>query len=77
MGRHELDFLWREEQLVVEVDGFAFHASRAQFEDDRRRDAELAAKGLQVVRVTWRQIVDEPEAILVRIAPALARAGPS
>jgi very-short-patch-repair endonuclease/predicted transcriptional regulator of viral defense system len=77
LGSYEVDFLWREERLVVEVDGFAFHGSRAKFEGDRRRDAELAAQGLQVIRVTWRQIVDEPEAMLVRIAQALARAGPS
>jgi very-short-patch-repair endonuclease len=76
LGSYEVDFLWRDERLVVEVDGFAFHASRAKFEADRRRDAELAAQGFQVMRVTWRQIIDEPEAMLVRIAQALANARP-
>lgn len=70
---YEVDFLWREAGLAVEVDGFAFHADRARFEEDRRRDADLAARGLQVIRVTWRQIVNQPEATLVRIAQALAR----
>lgn len=74
VGAYEVDFLWRDERLVVEVDGFAFHSSQRDFERDRRRDAELAARGLTVIRVTWRQIVDEPEAMLVRIARALARA---
>jgi very-short-patch-repair endonuclease len=73
LGRYEVDFLWREAGLAVEVDGFAFHGDRAAFEADRRRDAELAARGLNVVRVTWRQIVDEPQATLVRIGQALAR----
>jgi len=73
---HEVDFLWRAERLVVEVDGFAFHASRRSFESDRRRDAELAAAGWRVVRVTWRQVVDEPHATLVCVAQALARATP-
>jgi very-short-patch-repair endonuclease len=71
LGRHEVDFLWREERLVVEVDGFAFHSSRVDFEHDRRRDAELQASGFRVMRVTWRQITDEPEATLVRLAQAL------
>jgi len=70
---HEVDFLWPVEKLVVEVDGFAFHSSRRSFENDRRRDAELAAAGMRVVRVTWRQIVREPDATLVRVAQALAR----
>jgi very-short-patch-repair endonuclease len=68
---YEVDLLWPTERLVVEVDGYAFHSTRAAFERDRRRDAELQARGLRVIRVTWRQIVEEPHALLVRIAQAL------
>ena len=75
LGGHELDFLWRSEGIAVEVDGFAFHSSRSQFERDRRRDAELLAGGIQVIRVTWRQIEAEPYAVLACLAQALARAG--
>jgi hypothetical protein len=32
----------------------------------------LLAAGVRVLRVTWRQLVDEPEALLVRLAQALA-----
>lgn len=74
IGGYEVDFLWREKRVVVEVDGFAFHSSRAAFERDRRRDAELQGRGFTVIRVTWRQLVDEPEAVIARIAAALARA---
>jgi very-short-patch-repair endonuclease len=76
LGPHEIDLLWRAQRLAVEVDGFAFHAARRAFEDDRRRDGDLAARGYRVVRVTWRQIVDEPEALLVRLAQTLARTTP-
>ena len=69
----EVDFVWRSERLVVEIDGRAFHSSDQRFENDRRRDAILVASGLRVMRVTWRQIVNEPEALLVRLAQALAR----
>jgi very-short-patch-repair endonuclease len=68
---YEVDFLWRAERVVVEVDGFAFHSSVRAFERDRRRDATLAAAGFRVIRVTWRQIVDEPESILVAMARTL------
>jgi very-short-patch-repair endonuclease len=71
---YEVDFLWRAERLVVEVDGFAFHGSATSFERDRRRDGVLAAAGIRVVRITWRQLVDEPEALVVRLALALASA---
>jgi very-short-patch-repair endonuclease len=70
---HEVDFLWRDAGLVVEVDGFAFHSTRSAFERDRLRDAELPGAGLAVLRVTWGQIVSEPEPLLVRLAQALAR----
>ena len=68
---HEVDFLWREVGLVVEVDGFAFHSSREAFERDRLRDAELQAHGFTVMRVTWRQLVDTPEALVARLAAVL------
>jgi very-short-patch-repair endonuclease len=71
LGSYELDFLWRDQRLAIEVDGFAFHGDRGAFEADRRRDADLAASGIQVLRVTWRQITEEPEATLVRMVRAL------
>jgi very-short-patch-repair endonuclease len=67
----EVDLLWREQRLVVEVDGFAFHGSRHAFERDRRRDADLVAAGYRVVRFTWRQIKHEPEAVIARLAVLL------
>jgi very-short-patch-repair endonuclease len=59
---HEVDFLWREQKLIVEVDGFAYHSSRQAFERDRRRDARLQA-GFRVIRFTYLQIVNEARAI--------------
>jgi very-short-patch-repair endonuclease len=69
----EVDFYWRAERLVVEVDGHAFHGDARSFERDRRRDACLTARGLRVMRVTWRQLVEETDATLARLAQALAR----
>ncbi len=72
LAGHEVDALWPREGLVVEVDGFAFHGGRRAFERDRRRDADLLAAGHRVLRLTWRQLADEPEAVVARIAAALA-----
>ncbi|WP_320672697.1 type IV toxin-antitoxin system AbiEi family antitoxin domain-containing protein [Patulibacter defluvii] len=70
----EVDLLWAEQRVVVEVDGFAFHGGRRAFERDRARDATLTAHGYRVVRVTWRQLRDESEAFLVRLALLLRTA---
>ena len=68
LAGYEVDLLWTAQRLVVEFDGFQFHADRAAFERDRRRDAELQARGYRVIRVTWRQLIDDPEAVVDRIA---------
>jgi very-short-patch-repair endonuclease len=68
----EVDAFWPGHRLVVEVDGYAYHGNRAAFERDRRKDAALTAAGYRVVRVTWRQIADEPHrtvALLARLLP--------
>ncbi|HEX7089989.1 MAG TPA: type IV toxin-antitoxin system AbiEi family antitoxin domain-containing protein [Longimicrobiales bacterium] len=72
VGRLQVDFLWRREKVVVEVDGYAYHSSKRAFERDRERDAQLAAHGHTVIRVTWRQLRDGAEAVVARIAAALA-----
>jgi hypothetical protein len=52
IGPYEVDMAWRSARLVVEVDGWAFHSTRAAFERDRARDADLQARGFQVLRFT-------------------------
>ena len=71
IGDYEVDFFWRKSSVVVEVDGFAFHITRRTFENDRRRDAWLLARGVSVVRVTWEQVTKEPESLLVTLALTL------
>jgi very-short-patch-repair endonuclease len=71
----EVDLLWPEARLIVEVDGFAFHGHRAAFERDRQRDMMLRDRGFEVIRVTWKQLVDQPLVVIAHIARALERAG--
>jgi very-short-patch-repair endonuclease len=74
---YEVDFLWPQASLVVEVDGYRFHSTRAAFERDRVRDARLQAAGIEVLRVTWRQLERDALAVVARIAGALARRTPA
>lgn len=59
----EVDMVWPQQQLVVELDGFAFHHTRAAFERDRARDAILQLAGYRVLRLTSRQLQTDPAAV--------------
>jgi very-short-patch-repair endonuclease len=69
-----VDALWRHERVIVELDGFTFHKSRAQFEADRRRDAKLTVAGYRVLRITQQRVQNEPEAVLAEIRALLSAA---
>jgi very-short-patch-repair endonuclease len=71
LGSFEVDFYWPEHRVVVEIDGYRFHGSRSSFEQDRARDAALVARGLRVMRATWRQLTRERDVVLVRLAQTL------
>jgi very-short-patch-repair endonuclease len=68
---HECDFVWLRERVIVETDGWGAHGNREAFEDDRDRDAHLAALGWVVVRVTWRALTTEPILVAARLARTL------
>lgn len=57
----EVDALWPDPKLVVELDGYDFHRTRQAFERDRARDAALQLAGYRVVRLTYRRVTAEPD----------------
>jgi very-short-patch-repair endonuclease len=70
LGRYRPDFLWREQRVIVETDGWGAHRGRVAFEADRRRDAELTAQGWRVLRVTARAL-EKPYALAARLGALL------
>ena len=74
--RHEVDFHWPQQRLIVETDGAASHLTRRAFEHDRARDAQLTAAGYRVIRITWRQLTERPHEVAAAAAspPAASRA---
>jgi len=65
------DLLWREQRVIVELDGAAWHEERLAREDDAERQALLEAHGYRVLRITWRQLVDHPRQTIARVRAAL------
>jgi very-short-patch-repair endonuclease/predicted transcriptional regulator of viral defense system len=57
---YEVDFLWRKQRRVVELDGYAFHSGRQAFGRDRRKDIDLELAGFPVTRFTHYQVMHEP-----------------
>lgn len=73
IGRMTVDFLWREERLVVETDSFVTHGGSIAFDDDRTRDLELRRRGYRVHRFSELQLEVEPEAVAQDVERALNR----
>jgi very-short-patch-repair endonuclease len=71
-GRFELDFYWRREGLVVEIDGYNFHRGPDAFGKDREKDLAVRAAGLEMLRFTGEQVLKQPWMVLATIAGALA-----
>ncbi len=67
----EVDALWAEERLIVELDGFAYHRSRRAFQHDRTKDAELTANGYNVMRFTHDDLTRRPDRVATLLAGLL------
>lgn len=68
---YKADLYWPQQGLIVEFDGWRAHGHRLAFENNRKRDQIHVANGLRVLRVTDRQLTNEPIAVVARIAQAL------
>jgi len=71
LGRHEVDFLWRSQRLVVETDSWTYHRGSAAFYADGKRDLKLRSRGFTVLRYTDEQLENEPERVVADVAKAL------
>lgn len=75
MRRFQVDCLWRDARLIVELDGYEAHGTRYAFENDRDRDRRLQAVGFRVIHVTWRQLHETPGEIASDLQRLLRRLG--
>jgi very-short-patch-repair endonuclease len=47
---------WMDRQVVVELDSYGYHRTRAAFARDRSKDGALQLAGFRVIRVTQRRL---------------------
>lgn len=71
-GPWELDLLWPEHRLVVEVDSSAYHDSPWAKARDVRKDAWLAERGYRVLRIPSPLVRSDPKHVLELITQALS-----
>ena len=65
-----VDAVWREQRVVVELDGFDFHKLPKDLQRDNRRNRDLVLAGYTVIRYTWADLQD-PARIAREIAQLL------
>src|SRR5438270_10292020 len=63
VGDWEVDALWREERIAVELDGHGNHHTPAQRRRDRRKDMALRKAGLTPVRYSEEQLEERTDVI--------------
>ena len=67
----EVDAVWRDQRLVVELDSWEYHRTRAAFERDRERALALMRSGYDVVPLTQRQLESTPAEVVAALRERL------
>jgi hypothetical protein len=65
--RLEIDMLWPEAKLAVELDGRRFHEHAAARARDKARDRELVLAGFRVLRFGWIDLDRDPRGFVESI----------
>jgi len=73
VGRHEVDFHWPVQRVVVETDFFDYHRGSQSFEDDHQRDLDLRRLSYTVRRYTGAQLTSYPAEIAGELGELLRR----
>lgn len=68
-----LDFVFPGTNVVIEADGFAWHANPISFEKDRERANALAARGFVVLHWTWQALNERGPTLISELQRALER----
>ena len=63
--------VWPAERVTVELDSYRYHHSRHAWEQARRREREAHARGDQLRRYTYGDVLEDPAAMLAELRALL------
>jgi very-short-patch-repair endonuclease len=72
VGGYKVDVGFPKQKVAVETDGWAFHSSQEDFQNDRERQNKIALLGWQVLRFTWLDLTEYPQRVLAEIRRAIS-----
>jgi very-short-patch-repair endonuclease len=75
IGAYVADFYCAKRRLIVEIDGIA-HDMGNRPERDARRDEWLRKTGMEVVRISAKDVLRDPEAVAASLVALCAAAPP-
>lgn len=71
VGRYEVDAVWLEDRVIVELDGRKFHGDSVALITDSEKTRYLRNLGYTVLRFTWNDVIMRPSWVLEQIELAL------
>ncbi len=77
-GLLRADFAWPERRVLVELEGYAWHGTRADHREDMRRQNVilLTHPGWTILRYGWADVVDGPARVAAELGCALRPPAP-
>jgi len=75
VGGHTVDARWRDQRLIAELDGWMFHNTEFDYENDRQRDADNLEAQHATIRITRRRMKREPAKVARQLKSILATRG--
>ncbi len=66
-----VDFAFPESKLAVEINGWAFHRSRARWVRDQDKSNALTSAGWSVLNFSWHHLTEDPEGVITTVAETL------
>lgn len=74
--RYNVDFYWPRHRVAAEADGEVRYSDPRRAVRQLERDQQLRDVGYKVIHFTWRELFQNPAAVIARIRKALAALSP-
>ncbi len=73
IGAWEVDAVFPNERVAIELDSYRWHGGRWQFHRDRRKGLAISRAGYELLRISWPQLKYDRRDVIEAVKYALAR----